>query len=150
MVTHSSILPWEILWTVEPGGLQSIASQSPTPLQQLNTHTQYDLIHPFTFCSSDRANNFSWIYYDIFGLVQINSFCIPTFFLLQFFFSVAFTCYFIFQWNTTLYYIYFNSMVALKFLEHFLLQGIFPTQVLNLDLLDWKQILYHLSHWEVL
>ena len=25
--THSSILAWEILWTEEPGGLQSIASQ---------------------------------------------------------------------------------------------------------------------------
>ena len=27
MVTHSSILAWRILWTEEPGGLQSIASQ---------------------------------------------------------------------------------------------------------------------------
>ena len=29
---------------------------------------------------------------------------------------------------------------------HFLLQGIFPTQELNLSLLHCKQILYHLSH----
>ena len=29
---------------------------------------------------------------------------------------------------------------------HFVLQGIFPTQVLNLDLLHCRQILYHLSH----
>ena len=27
MVTHSSILAWEIPWTEEPGGLQSIESQ---------------------------------------------------------------------------------------------------------------------------
>jgi len=27
MATHSSILAWEILWTVEPGGLQSMGSQ---------------------------------------------------------------------------------------------------------------------------
>jgi len=27
MVTHSSILAWEISWTEEPGGLQSIGSQ---------------------------------------------------------------------------------------------------------------------------
>ena len=27
MATHSSILAWEILWTKEPGGLQSIGSQ---------------------------------------------------------------------------------------------------------------------------
>ena len=27
MATHSNILAWEILWTVEPGGLQSMGSQ---------------------------------------------------------------------------------------------------------------------------
>ena len=27
MATHSSILPWEISWTEEPGGLQSMESQ---------------------------------------------------------------------------------------------------------------------------
>ena len=27
MATHSSILAWRILWTEEPGGLQSIDSQ---------------------------------------------------------------------------------------------------------------------------
>jgi len=27
VVTHSSILAWEIPWTEEPGGLQSMASQ---------------------------------------------------------------------------------------------------------------------------
>ena len=27
MVTHSSILAWRILWTGEPGGLQSMGSQ---------------------------------------------------------------------------------------------------------------------------
>ena len=27
MATHSSILAWEIPWTEEPGGLQSMASQ---------------------------------------------------------------------------------------------------------------------------
>ena len=28
MATHSSILAWRILWTVEPGGLQFVGSQS--------------------------------------------------------------------------------------------------------------------------
>ena len=28
MVTHSSILAWEILWREEPSGLQSMRSQS--------------------------------------------------------------------------------------------------------------------------
>ena len=27
MATHSSILAWRILWTEEPGGLQSLGSQ---------------------------------------------------------------------------------------------------------------------------
>ena len=32
MATHSSILPWRIPWTEEPGGLQSMGSQ-----KELNT-----------------------------------------------------------------------------------------------------------------
>ena len=32
MATHSSILAWEIPWREEPGELQSIGSQSWTPL----------------------------------------------------------------------------------------------------------------------
>ena len=34
MATHSSILPWKIPWTEEPGGLQSIGSQSRTRLSE--------------------------------------------------------------------------------------------------------------------
>ena len=30
MAAHSSILPWRIPWTEEPGGLQSMGSQSQT------------------------------------------------------------------------------------------------------------------------
>ena len=32
MATHSSILAWEIPWTEEPGGLQSMGLQSQTQL----------------------------------------------------------------------------------------------------------------------
>ena len=32
MATHSSILAWEISWTKQPGGLQSMGSQSRTRL----------------------------------------------------------------------------------------------------------------------
>ena len=32
MATHSSILVWEIPWTEEPGGLQSMGSQKRTQL----------------------------------------------------------------------------------------------------------------------
>ena len=33
MATHSSILAWEIAWTEEPGGLQSVGLQSWTRLR---------------------------------------------------------------------------------------------------------------------
>ena len=36
MATHSNILVWKIPWTEEPGGLQSVGSQSQT---QLSMHT---------------------------------------------------------------------------------------------------------------
>ena len=37
---HSSILAWRIPWTEEPGGLQSIGSQSWTRLKRLTTHAR--------------------------------------------------------------------------------------------------------------
>ncbi|CAI9179772.1 unnamed protein product [Rangifer tarandus platyrhynchus] len=37
MATHSSILDWRIPWTVEPGGLQSMGSQSRTHLGDSHT-----------------------------------------------------------------------------------------------------------------
>ena len=44
--THSSILPWEIPWTEETGGLQSTESQkSQTQLSDEHTHTYlYSLV----------------------------------------------------------------------------------------------------------
>ena len=38
MATHSSILAWEIPWTEEPGGLQSMDGVTETQTQ-LSTHT---------------------------------------------------------------------------------------------------------------
>ena len=46
MATHSSILAWRILWTEEPGRLQSIESQNWTWLKQLSTHMYlYSIFH---------------------------------------------------------------------------------------------------------
>ena len=47
MATHSSILAWRILWTEEPGGLQSMGSQSQTWLSNSHTHT-YTHTHTHT------------------------------------------------------------------------------------------------------
>ena len=40
MATHSSILAWEIPWTEEPDGLQSMGSQSWTRLRNNNKEVQ--------------------------------------------------------------------------------------------------------------
>ena len=37
MTTHSSILAWEIPWTEEPGGLQSVGAESQTRLREPTT-----------------------------------------------------------------------------------------------------------------
>ena len=50
IATHSSILAWRIPWTEEPGGLQSIGSQSQT---QLSTHA----------CMENMVNT-DWIFDD--------------------------------------------------------------------------------------
>ena len=39
MATHSSILAWRIPWTEEPGGPQSLVSQSQTRLEWLSTRS---------------------------------------------------------------------------------------------------------------
>ena len=38
MATHSSTLAWEIPWTQEPDGLQSVGSQESDTTEQLNHH----------------------------------------------------------------------------------------------------------------
>ena len=38
MATHSSILAWEVSWTEEPGGLQSMGLHTPQQ-QSLNTRS---------------------------------------------------------------------------------------------------------------
>ena len=38
MATHSSTLPWRIPWVEEPGGLQSMGSQSVSPNRVTNAH----------------------------------------------------------------------------------------------------------------
>ena len=43
MATHSNILPWRIPWKEEPGGLQSLASQ--TVRHQLVTKQQQRLLY---------------------------------------------------------------------------------------------------------
>ena len=38
MATHASILAWEILWTEEPGGLQSMRLQKTWTQLSMHTH----------------------------------------------------------------------------------------------------------------
>ena len=52
--TCSSILAWEILWTEEPGGLQSMGSQRVTKQQQL---LSLDLLDILFLTSGDGDSN---------------------------------------------------------------------------------------------
>ena len=51
MATHSSIIAWEIQWTEEPGGLQSMGSQrvrhNLVTKQQEEMQKRKHLINPF-------------------------------------------------------------------------------------------------------
>ena len=49
MATHSSIHAWRILWTEEPGGLQSMGSQSWTQLSDSHTHTEKAQLWPLNY-----------------------------------------------------------------------------------------------------
>ena len=53
MATHSSILAWRILWTEEPGGLQSMGRKK----SEMTDHTHTDTRKPhFTTCLSSRLH----------------------------------------------------------------------------------------------
>ena len=41
MATHSSILAWKILWTEDPGGLESMGSQKSNTTEQLSMQTHH-------------------------------------------------------------------------------------------------------------
>ena len=66
MATHSSILAWKILWTEEPGGLQSMGSRRvrhnlATEHTHTHTHTHRNFSYAvhFHFGKSDRCMLFS-------------------------------------------------------------------------------------------
>ena len=46
MAIHSSILAWKTPWTEEPGGLQSIGSQSQTRLKRLSSSSSMQYLRP--------------------------------------------------------------------------------------------------------
>ena len=52
MATHSSILAWRILWTEEPGELQSMGSQSQTWLGDWHTHKHNEHLHSFQWSAT--------------------------------------------------------------------------------------------------
>ena len=45
MATHSSILAWEISWTEEPGGLQSMGLQKSWTTKRLNSGNSISCLH---------------------------------------------------------------------------------------------------------
>ena len=64
METHSSILAWEILWTEEPGGIETIRSQRvahdlATKQQQQQHLLLMDIGHYFILLKIDLKNKYS-------------------------------------------------------------------------------------------
>ena len=55
MVTHSSILAWEIPWTEEPGGLQSMELQQSDMTQRLNSNTN---LSGSVFCNVNTVRSY--------------------------------------------------------------------------------------------
>ena len=53
MATHSSIPAWEILWTEEPGRLQSMGSQS---VNTSNNSVVYKILNKFLWENSQCQN----------------------------------------------------------------------------------------------
>ena len=67
-VNHSSILAWRIPWTEEPGGLQSIVSQSQIQLKRLSMHTQN--VTSFSFTVHDFFLEYIWAFNKLDKLVS--------------------------------------------------------------------------------
>ena len=65
MATHPSTLAWEIPWTEEPGGLQSMGSQRVDTTERLSTHTH---IPPNKLPKEDVSELKDKIYLDKFVL----------------------------------------------------------------------------------
>ena len=83
MATHSSILAWGIPWTEEPGGLQSMGSQSWTQLSDYTTTTK----HYVCLKCTHTVLIFAYIHESSTTVKAINMSIIPKSFL-YFFFSL--------------------------------------------------------------
>ena len=118
MATHSSILTWRFPWTEDPGRLQSMDHKSRTLLKRLSI-TQHKAKRIYFFKASDTAD----------AAVQLLSH------VRLFATSRTVACWVLCPWD----FPGENTGVGC----HFLLQGIFLTQGLNLGLLHWQGILYH-------
>ena len=57
MTTHSSILTWEIPWTEEPGGLQSMGFAKNQTHQSDHTHTHTHTQYPLMFNEGEELDN---------------------------------------------------------------------------------------------
>ena len=65
MATHSSILPWKIPWTEEPGGLHSLGLQSIGHSSELsNTHIHtHTKAGPITLWNSSPSYHGDFLFY---------------------------------------------------------------------------------------
>ena len=66
MATHSSILAWKAPWREEPGGLQSMGSQSRTQLKRLSMQAGKEHLKALLFFSCN-------LFVSLFPFLHLNS-----------------------------------------------------------------------------
>ena len=125
MATHSSVLPWRIPGTGEPGGLPSMGSHRVGHDWSDLAAAAGDKMFPFLGIYLLRRNKKLWTHK---AKVKVAQLC-PT------------------LWDPMDYTV--HGILQARILEWVAFpfsQGIFPTQGLNPGLLHWRRILYQLSH----
>ena len=64
MATHSRILAWEIPWTEEPGGLQSMGSKKESDMTEWLDNSKVHIAEPGIECPLTNTCSFQCCYYD--------------------------------------------------------------------------------------
>ena len=150
MAIHSSILAWRIPWTEEPSGVQSIGSQRVGHdwRNRASTHI-YTYIH--TCIYTYYMYTHIYVYTHTSYMYMHTHICVYTHkrvcTLSRFSGVQVFRTLWTVARHAPLFMDYPGKNTGVGC--HALLQGIFPTQGWNPDLLHCRQILYHLNHREV-
>ena len=149
MAIHSSILAWRIPWTEEPSGVQSIGSQR-VGHDWRNRASMHIYTHIHTCIYTYYMYTHIYVYTHTSYMYMHTHICVYTHkrvcMLSRFSGVQVFRTLWTVARQAPLFMDYPGKNTGVGC--HALLQGIFPTQGWNPDLLHCRQI-HHLNHWEV-